>query len=144
MYPRLTVFAEQIGRVPYARIRSIRGCRRMCLACRSPGRLGTDSTMGPTARTTGSTTSSRPRIRRRPCSTLGAQWRTGQSRPCVGLKMGTNSVFVSAGFVIFYASETDSSSRVAACQTLGHITTVSFFGASLVMLDGVPFTNTHP
>ncbi len=69
----------------------------MYLAYRSPRRSGTGSTMGPTARTMRSTTSSRARIRRQPCTILGAMCLTGRWRRSVRLQMGTKSALVSAG-----------------------------------------------
>ncbi len=123
----------------------------MCLACRSPRRWGTGSTTGPTARTMRSTTSSRARIRRRPCTTLGAMCLTGRWRPSVRLQMGMKSALVSAvPACSFYVLSTSELIIVrVSWQTLGHIVTVSFFfgawrsvaGFDILMpvcSDGVP------
>ncbi len=67
---------------------------------------------------------------------IGAMCLTGHWRPSVRLQMGVKSALVSAGLYVLSTSE-----LIVACvswQTLGHIVTVSFFGArrSVIMHDG--------
>ncbi len=84
----------------------------MYLACRNPRRWDTGSTMGPTARTTRSTTFLQARIRRRPCTTLGAMCLSGRWRPSVRLQMGTKSALVSASLQFLYSIDVGTDCRL--------------------------------